>query len=393
MRHSSRQWALAVVAVLCSAPAVIAQHHHHGHHHSHGHHHHFGGWYGPGWGYSGGLFGFGRFGSFLPYSYGYSYGYSGIAGFGGLNYYNGPIGGLGVYGAPFGYAPYVMPGYGYLPMAPITVQTRPLFIGGDPADNPAIQEWMPEKFKRNNGNAAVVPAQPVQRNVRLFVKPTTPEQKRKSIRYQAQADEWFVKANYLQAFARYKQASSAAPDRPEPRFRMAVTLAAMQEYGPAVDELKRLVRLDPEWPAHGDRLDELFGADHNISKNVLLHKVSRWVREDVRDPDRLFLMGVLLHFNEDADKAKTFFETANLLTEGNSEHVSVFLTPVARHAGAPPKAPAAPPEREANEEDDEAPVPRPQAQPAPPKPAGDRPTRELAGPRLLDPGVPVGAAP
>jgi hypothetical protein len=173
---------------------------------------------------------------------------------------------------------------------------------------------------------------------------------------------------------------------------MAVTLAAMQEFDSAVDELKRLIQLDPEWPAHGDRLDDLFGADHNISKNVLLHKVSGWVREDVRDPDRLFLMGVLLHFNEDADKAKTFFETANLLTGGDAGYVSAFLTPAAQHAGAAPKAPAAP-ARAAEEEDDEAPVPRPQAQPAPSKPAADRPVRELAGPRLLDPGVPPGAAP
>lgn len=386
MRQSSRQFALAVVAILFASPALFAQHHHHGHHHHHG------GWYGPGWygggwGYSGGLLGLGRITPFYPYSY--SFGYSSMAGFGGLSYYNGPV---GVYGGMYGFAPYGAPGYGYLPMAPVTVQTRPLFIGGDPADNPAIQEWMPEKFKRPDGNAAAVPVQPVQRSVRLFVKPTSPEQKRKSIRSQAQADEWFVKANYLQAFARYKQASSAAPDRPEPRFRMAVTLAAMREFGSAVDELKRLIRLDPGWPAHGDRLDDLFGADHSISKNVLLHKVSAWVREDVRDPDRLFLMGVLLHFNEDADKAKTFFETASLLLGGDAEYVNAFLTPAAPREGAAPRAPAADAPA-AEEEDVEAPVPKPLARPAPSEPAAGRPARELAGPRLLDPGVPLGAAP
>jgi hypothetical protein len=381
---SGRQLCLAVVTILCASAPAFAQRHHHGHHH--------GGWYGPGWGYSGGVFGFGRVGPFFPYSY--NYGYSSIAGFGGLNYYNGPVGGFGVYGGPVGYTSFGYPNYGYMPMAPLMVQTRPIYIGGDPADNPVIQEWMPDKFKGQNGNANAAPAQPPQRSVKVFVKPTNPEQKRKSIRYQAQADEWFVKANYLQAFARYKQAYSAAPDRPEPRFRMAVTLAAMQEYGPAVDELKKLGRLDPAWPEHGDRLDDLFGADHNISKNILLEKVAGWVREDVRDPDRLYLMGVLLHFNEDADKAKTFFETADLVTSGAADYVQVYLTPAAQHAGAAPR-PEPPPAARAKEEedDDEAPIPRPQAQPAPPKPAADRPTRELAGPRLLDPGVPVGAAP
>jgi Flp pilus assembly protein TadD len=334
-------------------------------------------------------------GGFLPYSYS-SFGYSSFGGFGGLNYYNGPVGGFIPYG-PYGYTSFGYPGfgpyYGYLPAAPTVIPTSPVFIGPNLADNPAIQEWMPKPVPPI-GNANPAAAQPLQADVPVFVKPTTPEAKRKSIRYQAQGDEWFLKQNYLQAYARYKQAYSAAADRPEPRFRMAIALAALTEFGPAVDELKRLARLDPEMPAHGERLDDLFGPDRNLAKNAVLHKVADWVKEDIRDPDRLYLMGVLLYFNEDGNKAKTLFETAGMLA-GDPAHVRVFLAPAAGRRvdaqRAAPKPPAPPPPDP--REEDEAPVPMPQAGPAPPQPAPAKPARELAGPRLLLPGAPAGVAP
>lgn len=386
---------LVVVPVIAVWPDIaFGQHHGHG-----GHHHHGGGW-GGGWGGSG----FGRVGPLLPYS-SFGYGYSSFSGFGGLNYYHGPVGGVYAgpfgYGAPYGYTSFGYPNYGpyysYLPMAPLVIQTQPLTIGPGLGDNPAIQEWMPKHNGQQpaNPNDVVPPPQPRQQDVNVFVKPTTLEAKRKSIRYQAQGDEWFAKDNYLQAFARYKQAYSAAPDRPEPRFRMAVALASLNEFGPAVDELKRLVRMDPTWPSHGDRLDELFGEGHNLSKNAVLHRVSGWVREDVRDPDRLYLLGVLLHFNEDRDKAKTFFETASMLS-GNPPHVRAYLTaPVAEAPAAKPAPPPAPLPLE--EEEEPAPVPKPMAKPVLQKPAPRNiapatpivPKRELAGPKLLVPGEPV----
>lgn len=384
-----RHFYLTVATLLVCPALAFGQHHGHA-----GHHHH-------GFGWGGG--GFGRVGPFLPFS-SFGYGYSGISGFGGMTYYNGPVGGVYAgpfgYGAPFGYTSFGYPNFGpyysYLPMAPMVIQTQPLTIGPGLGDNPAIQEWMPKQNGQPAGPNEAAP-QPRQQDVNVFVKPTSPEAKRKSIRYQAQGDEWFGKDNYLQAYARYKQAYAAAPDRPEPRFRMAVALASLNEFGTAVDELKRLARMDPTWPRRGDRLDELFGDGHNLAKNAVLHRVAGWVREDVRDPDRLYLMGVLLHFNEDQDKAKTFFETASMLS-GGASHVRVYLTaPAEANGGQQPPAPPRPVE----EEEDAAPVPRPLANPAPvvpaPKPLPKAtpivPRRELAGPKLLVPGEPLEARP
>jgi hypothetical protein len=94
---------------------------------------------------------------------------------------------------------------------------------------------------------------------------------------------------------------------------MALALAATTNYASSVEEIKRARRIDPSWPQTGPKLDELFGADNILSQNAVLHKTAAWVREDIRDPDRLFLMGVLLHFSGDPDKSRTFFEAASAL--------------------------------------------------------------------------------
>jgi len=244
-------------------------------------------------------------------------------GFGGLNWYYGPLGGYTPYVNPYGSTMYGYPNYGpyysYVPLAPVIRQTRPYWIGGDPFLNNANNNVGRQPNPADNpqlgaGPLAGQPAQePVQPNVKIFGKAPTTDALRRSIRYQAQGDEWFGKQNYLQAYGHYKQAIAAAPARPEPRFRMALALAATTNYVSAVDEIKRAMRIDPTWPQTGPMLDELFGADNILSKNAVLHKVAAWVRADIRDPDRLFLMGVLLHFNDDPDKSHTFFEAASAL--------------------------------------------------------------------------------
>src|SRR5262245_33656457 len=105
---------------------------------------------------------------------------------------------------------------------------------------------------------------------------------------------------------------------------MAMALAATRNYSQAVDEIQRAMRINPNWPRDGVPLDELFGAENILSKNAVLHKLASWVGEDIRDPDRLFLMGVLLHFNGDVDKSRVFFEAASVLAS-NGAYAQAFL--------------------------------------------------------------------
>jgi hypothetical protein len=301
-------------------------------------------------------------------------------GFGGLNYYYGPVGpayyGYGGFGT--GYPPYLT--YNYVLPAPVIFQTQPVIVGPDPFDNPPIREWLPQQ---NGGQAAA--GQPRQQNPPLFIKPTNLEAKRKSIRYQAQGDEYFTKQAYLQALARYKQAASAAGDRPEPRFRMGLALAAMGHFDQAVDEIKRGLRIGPNWAEEGERLADLYGPDNDIARNGLLLNVAGWVREDIRDPERLFLMGVLLYFNEDTDKAKPFFETASQLA-GAPDHVRAFLAPRRIGPPAPRGADAAPPGERPRPPAEEAPNPR-----APAGRAGPDPDAPVPMPPDEEPAADAGA--
>ncbi|MGQ0636685.1 MAG: tetratricopeptide repeat protein [Planctomycetaceae bacterium] len=311
----------------------------------------------------------------------HSFGYSsvGAGSITGLNYYYGPVWGggwpyTGAYYSPWGYVP--APVFGYTPPpAPIIVLDAPIWPGLDPANNAVLQEWLPGP---KDGAARGAPPDD---DLPLPVKTSNVDAKRKSMRYQATGDEYLAKGDYTQALMRYRQAYAAAPDRSEPRFRVAVTLAALGHFGQAADELKRLVRLDPRWPAHGDRLDDVFGPEHQLAKHSMLSRAADWVKEDIRDPQRLFLMGVFLHFNEDVDKARPFFEAAGQLSN-RPKYVQAFLEPSANREQAPRRNAPGPNRREEAEPEEE-PVPRPLAE------LEDRASNSgPGGPKLVFPGDP-----
>jgi tetratricopeptide (TPR) repeat protein len=315
-------------------------------------------------------------------------------GFGGLNYYYGPIGGYTPYiSTPYANTSYGYPNFGpyysYVPLAPVLRQRRPFVTDQTLFDDAAIAA-----AKQQAAAPQPQPApQPRQTNAKIFGKEPSPDELRRSIRYQALGDEWFAKSNYLQAYGHYKDAVKNAPGRAEPRFRMAMALAATTNYSLAVDEIKRAMKIDPDWPMKGASLDQLWGADNNLSKNAVLHKLAAWVREDIRDPDRLFLMGVFLHFNDETDKSHTFFETAYELSP-NPMYAQAFLE---AEDGLRANRPAETPRPNPPDDDAVGPQPpapallpkRPAAAPAAParKAAEEPKPRPLAGSeRLSRPG-------
>jgi hypothetical protein len=163
---------------------------------------------------------------------------------------------------------------------------------------------------------------------------STPEQKAKSIRAQTQGDVWMKKLRFLNAYERYKVAQSAASDRPEPYFRLGFSLASVGNFDSAVKYFKQGLDVDPQWPTHPDKLDVLLGEDNRLSVLTLIERVGGWVREDIRDPDRLFLMGVILHADGDT-RASEFFEAAYRLG-GSGDHLLAFLNPASGPGGPPP---------------------------------------------------------
>ncbi|HEV8067680.1 MAG TPA: hypothetical protein VGP76_08075 [Planctomycetaceae bacterium] len=240
-----------------------------------------------------------------------------------------------IFGYPASYIPYgsrVAGGYAYPYGYPEAYGTFGPSAGDwDPYSNPLLQATMLENQLR--WGTALPPGYPEPR-ARARLRQSSPEQKAKSIRAQVQGDVWMKKLRFLNAYERYKVAQSAASDRPEPYFRLGFSLASVANFDSAVKYFKQGLDVDPQWPTHPDKLDTLFGEDNRLSVLTLIERVGGWVREDIRDPDRLFLIGVILHADGDT-RASEFFEAAYRLG-GSGDHLLAFLNPASGPGGPPP---------------------------------------------------------
>jgi hypothetical protein len=286
------------------------------------------------------------------YAPGYFGGYPqfGWSNVGGLNHGYGAIGGYVVapypaYGnawapQPYGYYQPVVPQPDvYYPQSPLV---HPGITGPTPFNNPVIQEWLPENQRPADQFAGAPIPDPVAiqpKVVDIVPRPSNLEAKRKSIRLEAMGDQAFARRDWADAYQRFKQAAEQANDRSEPRQKMAFTMLAQGLYGMAALEFKRAVAIDRHWPRTGASLDEIFGPNSELLRNNMLHRLAGWVREDIRDPDRLFVMGVVLHFNRESDKAIEFLRTAAELTQG-AAHITAFLEPKGPSPVAGPVIPA-----------------------------------------------------
>jgi hypothetical protein len=185
--------------------------------------------------------------------------------------------------------------------------------------------------------------------VKQPVKPSSPAARLKSLDHQSRGDEKLRKHLWAQAYMNYRSAIDAAGDRGEARFRQGFTYTAMQHFTSAVREFKRGLALDSELPKTGITLAMLFGPGSEIVRTSILHKVADWVREDPRDPDRLFLLGLMLHYEEDA-RCRDVLKAAQRTAGGIDGHIAPLLAvwndnpPIAvgGNPGKPPLLPELP---------------------------------------------------
>ena len=290
-------------------------------------------WYG---GYT--PYAYGGYGTFSPFSY---LGFGGYIG-SGYGVYAGPTTGIytgPIYGFPtaFGYSP------GYV-SSPVLGGTSPAIPGGV-FNNAVIQGTLQENRRRWLGG---IDPDPPPRPVKRILKHSSAAGKLKSLQAEVQGNAAFRRQDYPYAIKKYKQAITAAEDRATPYFRLGLVFTVTRNYRSAVEQIRRGLEFDPTWPKTGRSLEESFGPNNRLTRLSTIHHVADWVREDIRDPERLFLLGVLLHFNDDDAQAKPFFETA-LRLAGEGDHIKLFLRPPAKSSKDKnqlgrhiPPAPAAP---------------------------------------------------
>lgn len=300
-------------------------------------HHSFHGSTGRSW--HGGPVSAGAFGGtyVTPGSLGYSsyYGYQHVAPWGPPVFVNSPFA-FG-YVAPFAYSapgPFItglenvtFPGYFTPNPVPLTSNLSP---------NPVVT-----LDGQSDGGLDFV--QPVTAKMDPSQRPVVPSStaaKLKSLEKQAFGDEKVRKQQWAQAYLDYRAAVDAAPDRAEAHFRLGALFAEMQHYASAVREFKRAVFIDPTLPQTGDRLAAIFGPNSQVVRTSILNKVADWLREDLRDPDRLFLFGLLLHYEDDA-RGHEVLEAAQRMADNSdlsADHIVAFLSlPVEQPAAGEPK--------------------------------------------------------
>lgn len=287
-----------------------------------GGHHHRGRVFDPygGPGGRGSPYGFG----YAPFGYGYGYGYGYDAVYGpGFSYYNGPA-----YGGPLINPPvFTYPPFGYASTFGYGTAYYPL--GPDPLNNSLLQyqynnDWAVLSAKaadlalKNEGDLAPgTAAVPV---------PSSPEAKLKSLRYQAQGDEAFRNQDYVRAAGLYRQAFTTAKDNGAAFFRTGYALVATGQLGSALEHFKRGLAVEPALAITGPTPTEVYGPDNNLAWNTHLGRVTRWVAEDVRDSNRVLLLGILLYYDGDS-RAREFLTKAWQLSGGTETTVLPLLNP------------------------------------------------------------------
>ncbi|MFN0198354.1 MAG: hypothetical protein ACKVT0_16525 [Planctomycetaceae bacterium] len=147
----------------------------------------------------------------------------------------------------------------------------------------------------------------------------------RSLRYQTEGDVLFRKQDYMNAYLMYSRSAVTAESRAEPRMRMGIALAGAGQWSRAVKEIRRGLDLDPELPKTGESLRSLFGSENEQAKSSLISGARQWAEENLGDTDRLFLIGVLLHFDDQSQSAAPFLQQV-ALANSEDHYAALFLT-------------------------------------------------------------------
>jgi tetratricopeptide (TPR) repeat protein len=152
-------------------------------------------------------------------------------------------------------------------------------------------------------------------------------------RYVDFGDGRFRDQKFHEALQRYKTAIAIAPGLADAHIRHGLASVATGRYEAAVESIVRGIQLDPDWPAGGFALDDVY-ADSRAAKTGHLEALARTALADKGDANALYLLGVLLYLDGHKDRAQKFFLRAAELF-GNDKATRPFVDVAEPAAGAP----------------------------------------------------------
>lgn len=276
-----------------------------------------------------------------PYYRSYYYGYP--------SYYYGGYGYPSYYYRGYGYPSYYYRGYGCASTEPggfspsvVVAPAAPIYADAGAAYGPdAVKQFFGLDRDFAKGPLAprslVVNAAPVDEASKFVAVPAEAEAKEERVASNAQAraradrfvsfgDERFGEQQYHSAAQRYRFAMEAAPDVASAYFRQGFAYIASNRYDLAVEDFRRGLALDPLWVNTSFRINDLYGRN-GLAKNAHLDALAQAALVDRGNPDLYFLVGVMLHFDGQPERAKKFFQRAEQLTGDDADHIDAFLLP------------------------------------------------------------------
>ncbi len=227
---------------------------------------------------------------------------------------------------PYGVIPYpVIP---YYSEGPIILP--PLYIPAETMYGPdAVRRFMgvgpmPQPGAESRGRRRDSDSSDDDREKRSSLRGTNPESIALARKFIGFGDAQFAKQKYADALDRYKRAAQTSPGLADAWLRQGYAHVAMGRHEQAAGALKQGLRLDPGWPRSGFSSRQLYG-DNRAAELAHLDGLAQAAEKDRDNADLLFLVGVWLHFDGQADRAAVFFRRAAQLAPGDASHVQAFL--------------------------------------------------------------------
>jgi len=338
---------LSLVLVPAMQETAEAFHGHHGW--GHFGHRHWGGW-GGGWGGYRGWSGYGGWGvGYRSYYGGFGYRpfysfyrpYYGIGigvGYGGLGY-----GWGGYYGGYYPAYYYSNPGasyfYGQTPYYYNSFYGYPSCSYSAPAINyyatPVVNVTRIVVRKSDPPAPAVDPAPaPVAAPRATVVRSTIPDRSRARQQMKL-GDAAFLAGRYSDALNRYRHAVDAAGDYAEAHYRRGHAYVAVGKYDLAAAAFRRALELDPAARRDGFRLNDIYGAESK-AKMVHLENLAAAALMREEDANNYFLLGLMLRFDGESDRAEKFLAKAAALSATMRASIAALRSePVERTVSLP----------------------------------------------------------
>lgn len=145
----------------------------------------------------------------------------------------------------------------------------------------------------------------------------------KSREIESYGDANLKSQQWMQAYINYRNAVITAGDRADAHARLGLACVILQKYPEAVVEFKRAFAIDPTFAQSSESLASLLGPESQAVRAEILKKVAAWARGDLRDQDRLFLLGLVLHYDRDVRSDEIL--AAAMRLPGNNDHIVALM--------------------------------------------------------------------